>query len=530
MKKPEYLQLDTGDDVASVRDRLTFQRGKQILLIWPEKGSVLTRKLDLVLIQREAMRNAIRLALVTHDPIIIRHANELNISAFETISRSERSKWKRGRSRVFTTRFQRPRHEPAPDELMPYASRVQADEEETRGERLRRILLRALVLGLLGGVLLATGFLLVPSATITLTPAQDFVRVEAEITADPSLQQATVDVENGVMPATRVVAQVVDSATIETTGTQPLTTTPAVGTVVFVNRTGSNVTIPANALVSTSAGTPIVFHTTQDAVVPAGDGQQVEVSIEAIPESSGEIGNVDIGLINSVIGDLAGSVEVRNLAPTYGGESRTVRMVRQEDRDTLVAIMRQQIQDRAYRELAPQIAESQFAILDTLRIAEERSDWMTFDYSVGDVTPTLTLTMQAVVDVIAVDEGLAEQIAYARLGAQIARGRMIRPESLVYDRGPVTAIDPSGRVTFTMVSSALVTGQINVGQLQERLASRTPEDALRYLLTSVDLEENTSPQIVVSPDWMTILPILPLRIDIRTLDAPSARMPGGIVA
>src|SRR5690606_28338988 len=188
---------------------------------------------------------------------------------------------------------------------------------ESAGERVRRVIVRALVLGLLGGVLLATGFLVVPSATITLTPAQDFVRVEAEITADPNSQQSTVDVENGIMPAFRYVAQVVDSATIETTGTQPVTTTPAVGTVVFINRTGNSVSIPTGTRVSTSAGTPIVFQTTHEAQVPAGEGQQVEVAIEAIPEFSGEIGNVDVGLINTVIGDLAADVEVRNLAPTY---------------------------------------------------------------------------------------------------------------------------------------------------------------------------------------------------------------------
>jgi hypothetical protein len=300
--------------------------------------------------------------------------------------------------------------------------------------------------------------------------------------------------------------------------------------VVFINRTGNSVSIPTGTRVSTSAGTPIVFQTTHEAQVPAGEGQQVEVAIEAIPEFSGEIGNVDVGLINTVIGDLAADVEVRNLAPTYAGESRTVRIVTQQDKDTLVAILRQQIQDRAFRDLAPQITESQFAILDTLRIAEERSDWLTFNYDVGDVTDTLTLTMQAIVEVIAVDEGLAEQIAYTRLGAQIPRGRMIRPESVVYDRGSVTNVEAGGRVTFTMVASALVVGNINVGQLQERLASRTPEDAMSYLLNTADLEENTTPQITISPDWLNILPILPMRINIRFTEAPNALLPIGNVA
>lgn len=526
MRKPEYLQLETSDDVASVRDRLTFLRGKNVLLIWPERGSVLTRKLDLVLIQREAVRNATRIALVTHDPVVIRHASELNISAFETIGSSERRKWKRGRSRVFTTRFQRPRHEPQPDELMPYASRVRADDEETAWDRVRRILVRALVLGVLGGALVAMGFLLIPSATVTLTPARDFVRVETAITADPNLQQSVVDVENGIIPATRYQAQVVDSATVETTGEQPLTSTPAIGTVVVVNRTDSSVNIPIGTLVSTSAGTPIVFRTTEEATAPAGLGQQVEIDIEAVPESSGEIGNVDAGMINTIIGDLANSVEVRNLAATYRGESRIVRTVTQADRDTLVAILRQTIQDRAYRELAPLITESQFAIFDTLRIAEERSDWMTFDYNVGDFADTLTLTMRAVVEIVAVDDSLAEQIAYARLGAQIPRGRVIRPETLAYERGALTDIEPNGRVTFTMVSSAQVVAQINVQQLQERLASRMPADAMQYLISNADLDPNTIPQISVSPEGMTMLPVLPLRINIRILETTPLPQPG----
>ena len=522
MKPAEYLQLETSDDVASVRDRLTFLRGKSVLLIWPEKGSVLTRKLDLVLIQREAVRNAVRIALVTHDPLVIRHANELSISAFETISSSERGKWKRGRSRVFTTRVQRPRSEPQPDDLMPYASRVRAEDEDSDRSRIRTILTRALVLGLLGGVLLAAAFLLVPSATVTLIPAQDFVRVEAQITADPNLQQSVVDVENGVMPAYRYQSEVEDTATITTTGSRQLTSTPAIGTVVFINRTDESIDIRSNTLVSTSAGIPIVFRTSEDATLPAGQDEQVEIPIEAVPESAGEIGNVDIGLINSVIGDLAQSVEVRNLAPTYQGASRTVQLVTQEDRDTLVAILRQQIQDRAYRDLAPMIAESQFAIPDTLRITEERSDWMTFDHEVGDVANTLSLTMRAMVEIIAVDEGLAEQIAYARLGAQVPRGRLIQTQTVRYERGPVTGIEPNGTVTFTITCSADVLGQINIQQIQQRIASSTPDAALQYLISTVDLEEGTVPRIESYPDWLGMLPVLPMRITIRTVeDTPS---------
>jgi hypothetical protein len=72
--KPDYLQLEPTDDATTVRDRLAFTNGRRILLIWPADGTALTRKLDLVLIQREAMRRAVRVALVTHDPQVIKNA------------------------------------------------------------------------------------------------------------------------------------------------------------------------------------------------------------------------------------------------------------------------------------------------------------------------------------------------------------------------------------------------------------------------------------------------------------------------
>src|SRR5262245_11648002 len=175
--KAEFIQLETGDDAGSVRDRLSFIRGQRVLLIWPEEGTILTRKLDLVLIQREAMRRSIRLALVTHDPQAIQHAVELNISTFETIGSSERGRWKRGRSKVFTSRSQRPDDEPIPDDLKEVASRIYAEDSarQRRWRRIQRVLLFAILLALAGGLI----YVFLPSATVQLTPAQGQIVGEA---------------------------------------------------------------------------------------------------------------------------------------------------------------------------------------------------------------------------------------------------------------------------------------------------------------------------------------------------------------
>jgi hypothetical protein len=508
--RPEFIQLEEGDDVPSVRDRLSFHHRKQVLLIWPEKGTVLTRKLDLVLIQRDAIRRGIRLALVTHDPQIIKHAKELNISTFETIGASERARWRRGRTGVFSNRIWRPKKDtPDPEELMPVASRVRGEEE--REPLLRRVLTRALLLVFVAGVALALIYIVLPGATIVLIPAQSSVNTEVNITAD--LNARGVDIENAIIPATLLSVTIEETGTIPTTGEQRLADVPAQGSVVFVNQTGSAVNVPAGTSLSTSAGVPILFRTTQDAAVPAGVGQQIEVPIEALPGSSGEIGNVESGLINQIVSDLASRLTVRNINPTFGGASQTLAAVTAEDQERLLAVVRQQLQSRAYVEMLPRLDASQFLILETVRIAEERSDWTTFSAQPGDAADSLTLTMRAIVEATAINEQLGQQIAFARLAGQIPRGRQIQPDTIVYERGPVTNIFQNGQATFTLKGSALVAGQIDVEFLRGRIAGMMAPDAAAYMQGELDLLEGTTPQITLSPDWFGQIPYLPFRIN-----------------
>jgi hypothetical protein len=513
-KKPEFVQLETGDDVPSVRDRLSFIRGQRVLLIWPEEGTVLTRKLDLVLVQREAMRRAIHLALVTHDPKVIQYASELNISTFDTIGASERARWRRGRAKVFTNRFQRPKDEPVPEDLMEIASRIRAEEQAEARARARVI--RAIVLLMLVGITAAASYVLIPGATISLIPAQDQVQVETEIIADP--QAASVDVQNAVIPAITLRVEVEESGTVPATGTQDLADVPARGSVVFINQTNRRIEIPAGTTVSTSAGTPILFRTTEAAMVPAGVGQQLEVPIEALQDSAGSIGNVDAGLINVIGGALADQLTVRNLAPTTGGESRTLAAVSPNDQQRLLDTVRQQLQARAYTEMLPRLSETQFIILETLRIPEERTDWMTFSANPGDVTDSLTLTMRAVVEAIAVDEQFGRDIAFTKMQQQIPVGRQLLPETVTYERGPVLGIDANQRIAFVLIGGGVVSGQVNIGLLRERIAGRSLDDAANYLLSEVDIEEGTTPQIAVSPDWFGRLPLLPMRIHVELWD------------
>lgn len=515
--KAEYVQLESADDVASVRDRLSFLRGQRVLLIWPEEGEILTRKLDLVLIQRDAMRRAVRLALVTHDPQVVRNARELNISTFETIGAAERGRWQRGRSKVFTNRFQRPKDEPIPDDLKEIASRIYA-EESAIARRWRRVRLAiALVLFVIvAGVI---GYVVLPSAAVILTPAQNTIAAKSDIIVDP--QATTVDIENHIIPAIKVSAQIEDSGTVETTGSQDLGNASAIGSVVFINQTTKAVTIPAGTTVTTSAGEPIQFRTTQEGSLPGGTGLQVEVPVEAVSSSAGAVGNVDSGTINTVIGPLSTSVTVRNVAPTSGGTSRAQKVVTSQDIDTVTGIVEQQLQSRAYLEMQAKLTDTQCIILQTVKITEERSDWMTFSAKAGDAADTLTLNMRAVVEATAVDEQLGRQIVYAEMSKQVQSGQVIKPATVTYDQGcdTVSATDPTtGRITFSMSGSGVVTSQVDPDQIRQHLAGLSPSDAVAYLVSEVPLQQGILPQITIAPGWFRTMPILPMRINVQLQD------------
>jgi hypothetical protein len=553
-RKPEYLQLDTNEDPNAVRDRLSFMRGERVLLIWPEQGTALPRKLDLVLIQREAMRRAIRLAFVTHDAQVIQHAKDLNISTFETIGASERNRWKRGRAKMFMGRdpderrdlTERVANRPAPVAQRPAAdSNTDAlanakaarlrrrdqrnaapalaadgpqavgtdsgnprEDEPRRAAWLPRLLIALVVLAVIGGVV----YVVVPSATVTLPLIEETISGEVLVTADPT---ATDVLANGVIPALTLRVEIEDVGTLSSSGSRDQDDVAATGSVVFINQTAQELRVPNGTVVTTSAGAPILFETVADAVVPGGVGNQMEVAIQAQSNSLGSRGNVEAGLINTVVGEFSDALLVRNISPTSGGQSRAVAVVTVDDRERLRATVRQQLQSRAYSEMLARLTATQEVILETLRIEEERPEWTTFSAEAGDEADNLSLTMRAIVVAYVVDSIFDRQLLLPQLSTQIGRGRVLQPDTLTVQRGPVTSVDPtSGRIRYTVSGSARIVGTVNAEALTNRLAGRSLQEALAYLQAEVPLAPNSLPTIDITPAGYPTLPLLSGRITV----------------
>lgn len=506
----EHFHLEAADTVVAVRERLSRLRGRRVLLVWHVESTLLRRKLDLVLIQREAYRRAIQLALVSADKHIIAHAAELNISCFASIEASESVRWKRGRQKRFLPRYHKPSADLQPEDLARIAAR---NKNGKRHSPWRSAIERGLVLLLLIAVIGAAFYIVLPSAVVEISMAQQDVIAVVDIIADR--KATSVDLERGFIPAQSLLQTIETTATIPASGTFWLDSVSAAGVVTFTNLGDSPVIIPATTILGTSAGEPILFATTANILVPAGVGRSVDATVEAREGYRGSIGNVSAGMINTVFGALAESVSVINLAPLAGGGVRSVKVIAAEDHARLLDSVRIQLQSLAFEKMRSTLSDSQIIIIESIRLEEERKEWTHFSADVGTMTSELSLTMRAVVSAIAVDERLGKQVAQARLKLLLPPGSELIADSLDYTRGPFTLGQLDGQVRFTASASARAAAAIDSDALREELVGLSVDEALRLIASRPDLSTTDPPVLKLYPKGLQNLPLLAIRIDLR---------------
>lgn len=503
------LRLEPHDDVMSIRDRLTFVRSTHVLLVWPDGGATFPRrKLDLLLVQRQAQELAMRLALVTTAPDVIEYARDLHIFVFPTVDAARRTRWKKPRSKVFRTRAQDPVVQAERAEHAAWLAE-RAAARSRRSSRLGRWFVFLLVIAALG----AAFWVLAPSATVTLTPATDQIGVIVSITADPELTD--IDVENTRMPATVVSLEATSHVTIESSGSEDAGATLAQGRARLTNLTGGPIIVPAGTILATGDTFPIRFETLAEVILPAGKAAASDVDIRALEEHAGTQGNVSPGAITRVEGDLASELAVTNPNGTSGGTFQERKLVTEDDHSRLLVLGRQQVLQRARDLLLHQYSETQFLVPGSITIIEERPAWTTYSAVVGENVESVSLDLRARVQAVIVDEGLARQVAYASLRPRIRPGLQVAPGALTFTRGAIQEIEPNGRVTFLMDVRGSSTVAIDADAVRERIAGTSVAEARRRLERELVLEPNFPPQIDVWPGVFGRMPMLPMRIRVE---------------
>lgn len=495
--KTQIIQLDRHDDIGVVIDKITWSKADRVLLVWPPRGEILTRPLDLVLVQRACQGLGVPLACVADDPDVLDHALELGIPVFRSAKVAQRLPWRRRRrKKLLETRTLQPRAT-----LEDQRASVQIAGIAWLRRPMARLAFFILAVFSVLGLMLA----LFPEATIQLPLAKSEQALDLDVWASPELVSMNL---TGGIPAKMVSVVVEGQASQPTTGSLSLPEKTATGRIQFTNLGGQSVTVPAGTIVQTQGEPAIRFQTTQKATLLAGLGATAETGIEAL--QAGSQSNVTARQLRAVVGDLGLKVSALNLEGITNGRDAVNRAASPADWEALHGRLIDTLKASARRELTAKLEPGSQLIAASLILKKVLEE--THEPPDGTPADQVSLTLQVEIQAWTIQTADLERLGQTVLETNRPVDKMSIPNSLHIQN-----------LSEPLLAENQARWRVRVGQeLQQAWAERPvvrgvtgqlPETARRNLTALFDL---TGPvQIRLNPEWWPLMPLLPARIQVN---------------
>jgi hypothetical protein len=504
--KTFILQLDAHDDIISAGDKMNWAQGRRVLLVWPARGRVLTRRLDLALLQRRAARLGAQLAVVTPDSEVRAHAASLAIPAFSSLRRAQQSSWRTARLKRGLQA--RPAAEPAaPTDWRAERAQVRPAPPAWLETRLARTLFFALGLA----AFLALAVVLGPSARLRLSPQRAEQRIEITLRADPAQERVQFPASAPARPLSVIVE---GRGSLTASGRSQAPSSFARGEIILTNLSEQDIAIPAGTQVGSQADPQKRFHTLRSGRLPAGAGRILRLPVQA--EKPGSRGNASAGIVDTVYSDLGASLAVSNPAAIDGGADLTVPSPLTRDYTRLYDQVQAALAVSAQAELARQLQPGDLLLTPELELARVIDQ----KFTPAEAAPAaeLHLTLRLEFRALAARRADLELLALNQLDASLAEGKLpALPGEILLEHGAPAL--SRGVYIWTSTASRRVERQLDAA-LAARLAQGLPlETAARRLEEALALA--SAPQITVSPQGWPWLPFTPLRIEVQVEHLPT---------
>ena len=487
--KTQLLFLDPHDDAASTLEKLRWVQADRVVLVWPSHGRILHRRVDLVLLSREAGRQAARLAVLSHDPDVRGEARHLGMPVFDDLDAVSRQVWPElaVAPRAALQRETKPLPpRPARDGAAPQARWTDA----------RRAGSMLVVIAALAALSVAIG----PAAVIELRP----VEREEILSIRVDLDGAGADPGTLTVPSRPLQVEVDGQILTPTSGTVQIGTSPATGQVTVTNRGPEDVLLPQATGLRTLGPSAQRFETTEAAVVPAGIGSQVIVPIQA--SAAGPAGNIEAGTIGAIEGNLGLILTVTNDEPTSGGLGEARAGVTPEDLRLARQSLERQLLQAANAELQQMLGENERLAPESVVLHEVLSS--DFRPALGQASEVVQGAMAARVEASAYDKNRLQLEAEAALARSLGPGRAIVPGSTRIELRSATS---GGRPSFEALVRARSRPEIDLGTLARAIAGRSFDEAASRIGEEVELA--APPRFQMWPAWWPRLPLLALRVE-----------------
>jgi len=493
--KTQVIQLDSHDDVTSIRDKMSWAKTPRILLVYPRRSRILKRSLDLRLLQRHALLLGAQLAIVAPSADIRQSARELGVPIFKTAAIAQRRTWQT-KYTVETPVRRTPRSD---------LRRMQREAVPAEGRWRNLFGIRLLFFTLAVLAVLALLVLFFPSATVALTPETRMQSLTISISASPQVARINL---NGSLPARLAFTVIQRTKTAPVTGSVITPNTPSAGMARFRNLNIGKVVIPFGTVVRTKGNPAVRFDTTTDAVMPAGVARTVDVPIQAV--APGTSGNLPAGVLVAIEGDLGTSLAVTNTSPTTGGTDHSAAIQTAGDRTRLQDALVSEILDQCKTSLPKSLGQGDIIFPDTLSVGQVLSE--TYFPADGQTGATLSLTINLQCQARYAQAADINSLASLTLDANIPDG--FEPASSAVTAGtygiPVT--DADGITTWKVLAQRLLRARIDPVETMQLIQGRSLAAAGRRLAASMRIV--ATPTIKVTPAWWPWLPVFPFRIEV----------------
>jgi hypothetical protein len=385
------------------------------------------------------------------------------------------------------------------------AAYVKLDGQATV-RKIRRFTLRRVVTGVLVLLLLALAsagtyaWVYLPEGTVEITPLRkELVGLQIEVPVlvapgaagqaglvTPLDQSGTGSVISTYsLTATQLSSTIVEQNSAPATGSRQVPKGRSRGTIIFTNSTPYPVTVPAGTTFTAANGATV--QVTQGGVVPAtiftpgSTVSSLELEVEATVD--GPAGNVAAKQLQSTYKGLT----YINPNPVEGGTLETLKVVTQQDIDTLTADLNKKALDqgRAMGLLVAQVPQGHELITQTMKFGEViASPNLNANQDGEAVSVVLTTSVQA----FSYNKGDVQKAVVDAIRDQVAMmpvtvGPVLDESTIRYEPPAFQAIDAAqGRVTYSTSASARVNFTL----------TPTLKEQIRNLVTSKEIAKARS--------------------------------------